>query len=254
LQWSRWREDLKTPGNLIGVAGVIVAFTTWYLSQQTAEISLKIVQIPVLNTGQVGPLSSSFTVFDNKGQRISSNIYAADIAIWNSGNIELGASKIRRPLTAKFDGKVQILDRGIGPVTDPIAEVVASDPEENSTEIRWRYFDPGTGFHLRIIYASDKQQELTLSANILGVKLQQYTEDYRIGWKSLLKLFGMALIVLPLAVFFLILPSKYLERQTYQGYKQVVPPVVFLIGIGLCVLIAVAFAKLVNIFPPEPPI
>jgi hypothetical protein len=86
------------------------------------------------------------------------------------------------------------------------------------------------------------------------VKLQQYSEDYRMGWKSLLKLFGMALIVLPLAVFFLIFPNKYLERQTYQGYKQVVPPVVFLIGIGLCVLIAVAFAKLVNIFPPEPPI
>lgn len=210
--------DLKTPGNLIGVAGVIVAFTTWYLSQQTAEVSLKIVQIPVLNTGQVGPLSSSFTVFDNKGQRISTNIYAADIAIWNSGNIELGAAKIRRPLTAKFDGKVQILDRGIGPVTDPIAEVVASNPEETVTEIRWRYFDPGTGFHLRIIYASDKQQELTLSANILGVKLQQYSED-RIGWKSLWKLFGMALLVLPLAVLFLIIPAKYLERQTYQGFK-----------------------------------
>ena len=210
--------DLKTPGNLIGVAGVIVAFTTWYLSQQTAEVSLKIVQIPVLNTGQVGPLSSSFTVFDNKGQRISTNIYAADIAIWNSGNIELGAAKIRRPLTAKFDGKVQILDRGIGPVTDPIAEVVASNPEETVTEIRWRYFDPGTGFHLRIIYASDKQQELMISANILGVKLQQYSED-RIGWKSLWKLFGMALLVLPLAVLFLIIPAKYLERQTYQGFK-----------------------------------
>ena len=254
MRWSRWREDLKTPGNLIGVAGVIVAFTTWYLSQQTAEISLKIVQIPVLNTGQVGPLSSSFTVFDNKGQRISSNIYAADIAIWNSGNIELGAAKIRRPLTAKFDGKVQILDRGIGPVTDPIAEVVASNPEENVTEMQWRYLDPGTGFHLRIIYASDKQQELTLSANILGVKLQQYSEDYRIGWTSPWKLFGMVLLVFALAYFLLIIPNKYLERHTYQGYKQVVPHLVFLIGLGLCLLIAVAFAKLVNILPPEPPI
>ena len=243
--------DLKTPGNLIGVAGVIVAFTTWYLSQQTAEVSLKIVQIPVLNTGQVGPLSSSFTVFDNKGQRISTNIYAADIAIWNSGNIELGAAKIRRPLTAKFDGKVQILDRGIGPVTDPIAEVVASDPEENATEIRWRYFDPGTGFHLRIIYASDKQQELMISANILGVKLQQYSEDLRIDWR---KLFGMVLLVFALAYFLLIIPTKYLERHSYQGYKQVVPHLVFLIGLGLCLLITVAFAKLVNILPPEPPI
>lgn len=112
--WSEWWSELRRPGTLIGIsAGIIIAFATWYLTRQNTELSFQISQIQVVNAVEGSVASAPFTVLDSAGKRIQTNIYAANIAIWNSGDVELGESKIRRPITITLDGNADILDQSI---------------------------------------------------------------------------------------------------------------------------------------------
>jgi hypothetical protein len=269
MSLSNFWGDARKPFNLVMMVVTAVSLVfglfglvTWYWSQQVAEISYKIVQIPVVNTIQVQMTphsgvpepSPSFTVLDNKGQPINTNIYAAEIAVWNTGDLELGPSKVRRPLTVKIGGDVHILDNGVSRITDPIAEVVSSEISKNTIEVRWKYLDPGTAFRVRIIYTSEMQQDLTLSANVLGVGPLIDLDSNQRGWKYNVR-FGILLItgvVFGLGYIFFLqhLPPP----TTSPGKIALLSYVVFFGGVGLLFLLVWGLGQLLHLFPPQIPI
>jgi len=178
-----------------------------------AQISYKIIQIPLvssagLNTGSSPP----FRVVDSKGTDISTNIYAADITIWNSGNIELGADKIRQPLTISLAGDPKIFDRGINRASDAFLDLNVSAVSPNGAEIRWRYLDPNAGFRVRIIYASNEQQTLSIIGNILGVSEFLDIDKYvRRHWQWSLKIFTMVIIGIIFLILSVVVASRLSE-------------------------------------------
>jgi hypothetical protein len=268
MSFSNFWADARKPFNLVilvlTVVALVFVLAEWYWSQQVAEISYKIVQIPVLNAdqAQMRPSPSRlheppppFTVLDNKGQPINTNIYAAEIAVWNTGDFELGLSKVRRPLAVKIDGSVQILDNGVSRITDPIAEAVASKIDQNTIEVRWRYFDPGTAFRIRIIYASENQSNLSVSATILGVGPLIDLESNQRGWKFHVR-FGILLVTgVGFAGFFFFVVLERFAHPTNPDRKGAFLYLfVFFSGIGLLCLLIWGLGQILHLFPPQIPI
>jgi len=261
--WGDARKPFNLVMMVIAVAALVFGFVTWYLSQQVAEISFQVLQIPVINTVQVQMPSRSgvsepsrpFTVLDNKGQPIKTNIYAAEIVVWNTGDLELGPAKVRRPLTVKIDGSVQILDSGVSRITDPIAEAIASEIDNNTIEIRWKYFDPGTAFRIRIIYTSEIQQTLTLSANVLGVGSLVDLDSNQRGWKFNLR-FGILLVTGLAFSFSCFSVLKRLSPPTNPEAKStaLISFVAFVSWLGLLFLLVWGLGQILHLFPPQIPI
>jgi hypothetical protein len=208
--WSEARKPFNAVMMVIAIVSLLFALAIWYLSQQMSQLSYKVIQLPVVNRqvpgvnnddGNSGGQSPPFSVTDAQGALIKTNIYAADITIWNSGDIELGREKVRRPLSISISAAARILDRGINRVSDPILGIEVSTRSSYDTQIQWTYLDPRAGFRIRIIYGSDKEQPLSLSANILGIEDLQDINNYRRGWKWYLKMIVVAATGFSLFVF-----------------------------------------------------
>jgi hypothetical protein len=258
-------EQVKKPFNavmmVIALISLLVALFIWYLSQQVAQISYKIIQIPVVSSEGLNTTSptSPFRVVDPQGAEIRTNVYAADITVWNSGDIDLGAEKIRRPLTISMSGDARIFDRGINRASDTVLDLNVSAISSNGTEIRWRYLDPNAGFRVRIIYGSNEKQALSINGNILGVLEFSDIDKYARRWQWYLKIAVICIVALILLILTLAVPARLTERlqeggwaQTYQRQFLVFIFVYFL-SFGVSTLILFALIKLFAVLPPEAP-
>jgi hypothetical protein len=93
------------------------------------------------------------TIHDSTGNIIEQNIYAANIAVWNSGNVELRSDDIREPFRLIVEGNsVKLIE--VTPVFYTRDNVDGFDINSGTGEIKWKHFDAGEGFKLRVIYAN----------------------------------------------------------------------------------------------------
>jgi hypothetical protein len=182
LDWS----DLKKPANLIGISlavlGIGLTVVTFVKSRQSAAVSFHVNEIQVFDRERVlttatGSSNSShskipFSVLDSSGLAIDQNIFVANVTVWNSGDLDLGIEKMRRPITVSVSGKPRLLDAEITYTTrDNLSEfhVQNAPTDDGFAQVSWKYFDAGDGFRLRLIYSSTKQEEIIVDAIVSGV-------------------------------------------------------------------------------------
>ena len=187
--WERLKNELKSPltvtGWVCGVIGLIWGVYTWYAAQQKAEITYRAEQVQVVDVNRLATITPSpggasatfadhpFKVLDANGNPITQNIYAANITIWNSGDIDLGHDRIRRPISISFGSSSTILDANIEFASDGnVSEFfILKDPTRGETlNVSWKFFDPNSGFRAKIIYTSDTKSSITMNGSIYGVK------------------------------------------------------------------------------------
>ncbi|WP_149467792.1 hypothetical protein [Roseomonas genomospecies 6] len=179
--WKRFKEEIKSPYNAVfgavGLISFLFAIYTWYSTLQRSEISYRVEQVQLMDVSRVENnkqgAEEPFSILDSNGNNIKENIYGANISVWNSGDTDLGRDKIRKPLTFLFSNSVRIIDASITFTTDDnISEFYINKTVniDNIIYIGWKYFDPKSGFRLRIIYTSPDQAQLSAGGSILGVK------------------------------------------------------------------------------------
>lgn len=258
MQASQSWNDFKRPVNIVaiglGAIGLIFGIVSWYLSQRISQITFQIVQISVFNATQAWPgtessaggsltIPSPFTVLDRNGKKITQNIYAAEITVWNSGDIELGEGKIRIPLTIVVQGDPKLLDRSISRVTNDEAQITLKEGSDRSaTTILWKYFDPGMGFRLRIIYVSDRQRDITVQANILGIRNIIDRNAYQKSWTTHVKAIGAVILVVVIGAIPVIALARAVDKRYVYGGKRMSPATLIVTVALLLVLLMGSFA------------
>jgi hypothetical protein len=135
---------------VVGVGGLAFAGITYLWSQHEAKVSYSTATIQVVDQKQSLP----FAIIDGHGQRVMENVYATNVAVWNSGDLTIDPNLVRSPLIISLAPPVRILDADIEYATDNnISEFSIASKNDNAAQIAGKYFDPKEGYRLRLIMA-----------------------------------------------------------------------------------------------------
>src|SRR4051794_14248113 len=97
-------DELRRPATLIAVTlfllsviiGILTSLYFYIKSEKVGQVAFSVEQIQIFDNTRAGVLP--LTVLDASGARINSNIFAANVIIWNSGNAEIRKEDVREPL------------------------------------------------------------------------------------------------------------------------------------------------------------
>jgi hypothetical protein len=120
-----WGEELRKPGNIIaiviGAVGVIAGLLTglyfYYQSEKAGQITMRVDQVQVFDKNRVGQLP--LKIIDATGHLINENVFAANVAVWNSGNAEITKGAVRQPFRIVLEGNVVPLDLSVISYSSP---------------------------------------------------------------------------------------------------------------------------------------
>lgn len=163
LIWAK-REFLRV-GTLLGLLSLAAGVYLFYASEKSPEISFQRSVVQVFDSRSSSP---SITVSDDEGVAIETNVYAAEFVIWNSGSAPV--EKIRKPLEIIALGDARILDFELLAQTE---EVIAkftvkekAGPTGQILHVSWGFFDPGYGLKVRVVYAAEDANDMTVSGYV----------------------------------------------------------------------------------------
>jgi hypothetical protein len=169
MDWSEFKKPINVVFLFVGIAGAIASTFAYFWSLHSAVVSYHVATIQIVDQKEAVP----FSVIDNAGQHVSENVYAANVTVWNSGDLPIDPQNIRSPLTISLVAPVRVLDAKLAYTTsDNISKFKIEEIQSDLSKVQigWKYFDPGEGFRLRLIYASKEEKMIMMSGVIFGVK------------------------------------------------------------------------------------
>ncbi len=161
------KAELKRPAStvamiigLVGIlAGVGVAYYFYKKSLLAGQILYQAQQVQIFDQKSLNKSVSNsgpaLFLVDEKGEKIDENVYAATVRIWNAGNDEIRREDVRAPITLLI-GNGRAINVGIVQQTSDAEKFAIS----TKLVLTWDHFDAGDGCIVRVIYASDTEQEI----------------------------------------------------------------------------------------------
>ena len=171
--WSR--EFLKpvnfvtTVFGVLGVIGVVFGFYAYHRTANRPELSWSSLRQIVFDQQNA---TSAITVLDAQGRKISENMYASQITVWNSGNQRFDnvddSTLIREPLTFRLTGAGHIVSATITNTLNDIAGGWSISANQQTAVMAWRHFDPGAAARVLILYTGDGASGVKLEIAVAG--------------------------------------------------------------------------------------
>jgi len=165
---------------LLSILSIVVTISIYYCSKQKKEITYYI--FPNTYTIYQNDHLSPNIKLINDSTVINENIYALSGQVYNTGNIAINKSDIRKPLKIKFEGiKILHIELIASKLDSNFKTIQTSD---NSFEVYWDYLDPSDGFLFYILYTGVKNPEAIVSGKIQdilsfrGVLLPSYEKRF----------------------------------------------------------------------------
>jgi len=151
-------------------AGILVSYLLYSASLQRTSLSFLDpgVHPRLVNMTAVG--ASSITLARSDGSKVLTDVYLARLYFWNSGNVTIGHSAIRRSLAIVASGAVEILDSRYAMLPRPdVTGLSVSKASEKSLGVDFQVLEPGDGCTLNVIYASEKPVRFNLEGVVTDV-------------------------------------------------------------------------------------
>jgi hypothetical protein len=197
--------DLQRPATIISfglliisiIAGILTSLYFYNKGTKYANITYEVEQVQVFDKNAVGILP--LTVRDSSDNIIDNNIYAASVAIWNSGNAEIKGQDIREPFRLAVEGSsVKVIE--IAPVFYTRNNVDAFTTDSNTGEINWKHFDSGEGFKLRVIYTNTSMADIVIKGYAIDTPIIDYDKiaTQKIEQENRMNSFGRYVLILEL--------------------------------------------------------
>jgi hypothetical protein len=165
------KDELRRPTTTITIVIAIISIiigtaTSLYFYQRSVKVGAfyyKVVQILAFDQTNLKEKAAGseipVSIVDGTGKKIKGNIYVANIEIWNGGSDEIRKEDVRSPFKLSLSGDVRVLDVTTYGQTNGNSDQFEINGDNN---IEWNHFDPGDGFIIRLVYASDEEQKISI--------------------------------------------------------------------------------------------
>jgi len=167
-------NQLKQPAFIItlmlALISIIVNFVLYQKSIKARDLSFQITQ-PIAKVFDSENATSKIKLLENDSILITDNIYLLTGKIWNSGNLTILSSDVRKELTIELDISNRILDYEIiNERESGISNFKLDLISQNKLSLNWDYFDPSYGLVFQIMFlGKDDNPNFQLNGKILEV-------------------------------------------------------------------------------------
>jgi len=170
--------EIKKPFNLvmlaIAVASIAVTVVLAFALQKSRGIAYSLPQDTTV-VYDSKKSCASIRVLDKDSSFVRDNVYVTSVTLWNSGDLPIEPSDIRKPVKISLTPCGKILDCQVTRQTNPevanlrAAEVTGQTNNTWTVQLLWDHFDPGMGAVVQIIYAGDQHAATYVDGMIAGV-------------------------------------------------------------------------------------
>jgi hypothetical protein len=149
------------------LVGVAVSYYFYQKDQRAAVIEFWIDSVKIVDARSMG--AAPLTVVDAAGKRVEGNVYAANVTIWNSGNVNLVNKDVRQPFAIALGGRdTRLID---------IQPTYFSNGNEDHIAVSlkgvfsWENLDPGEGVRARVVFATAGEPSISVTGHAPGARL-----------------------------------------------------------------------------------
>ena len=166
-------NQLKQPLNIIMLSLTVISIglTVFFYqkSKKTRSISYQITQ-PIFKIFDAKNTTHGVQFLLNESV-LTDNVYLLTGKIWNSGNLPIHPSDVRKELTIELDISNRIIDYEIiNEKESGISNFELDSISENKLRLYWDYFDPNYGFVFQIMFLSKNDNpNFQLNGKVLDV-------------------------------------------------------------------------------------
>jgi len=152
---------------VLGVLGLAWGFISYNLAEKKPDLvfAQQPVQTMVVRAGELSKLGVTYG-----GRVVTSDITAAQIAIWNAGRKPILANDILEPLVIRMHAGATILDSKIRFITRDVVGIQCenSAARPNEVDLRFRILEPDDGAIVQVIYEGHPGIDASMSGVLVG--------------------------------------------------------------------------------------
>lgn len=152
---------------LLGIFGTVFGFYAYVQGKQVPELTYATqpVQATILRSGELSKLGVTFD-----GKPLTSDITAAQVAIWNAGSKAVRPGDVVTPLELQIEEQTQILDVSLRRKTRDALGVKIDESgfPQGRVGLSFRILEPEDGFVVQVTYAGKAGRKLALKGDVEG--------------------------------------------------------------------------------------
>ena len=213
-------------GILGSVASIVAIPLAIFFYLESREIPILIYSIHPVRTSVVRAGEASNLSISHNGKKISGNVSAAQMAIWNAGKKPIRENDILSPIVISTGGGQPFLEVRIRKTSRPTINFTldTTRADEGKLRVDWRILEKDDGAVIQLIYVGDQNVPLQVSGSIVGQRdlreifyskqTQRPGEQYGENIGSPLTLGAVALVMLLLCAVLFAVPWILLRKTT----------------------------------------
>lgn len=205
------QKSLNIIGFIIGLIGLIIGLVSYLNTVKKKEISYNVFEpaYKIFDNEAIDD-ESNLMILTKDSLKVEQNIYLTTIAIWNSGDLTIKKSDVRKRIALKLEGINKIIDfKLIKEVDAGISKFTYEVNKDSIYNIDWKFFDPNNGVKFQMLYLGEEKLSGKISGNILetsfvefipadikGGSIEMKSKTYRIILFIVLILMTISIIIL----------------------------------------------------------
>jgi hypothetical protein len=172
-------KTLNFFGFIIGLLGLIIGCLSYFHSVKKKEISYNIYeQSYKILDNEVIDDKSNLIILTKDSLKINQNIYLSTVSIWNSGDLTINESDVRKKIKVELYGIDKIIDlKLIKENLSGISKFKYEFNKDSIYNINWKFFDPNHGIKLQILYLGKETISGKLNGNILDTNFNEFVPE-----------------------------------------------------------------------------
>jgi hypothetical protein len=170
------QKILNILGFIIGLIGLIIGLVSYLNTVKKKEISYNVFEPAYkIFDNEAIDKESNLMILTKDSLNIEQNIYLTTIAIWNSGDLTINKSDVRKRIVLKLKGVNKIIDfKLIKEVEAGISKFTYEVNKDSIYNIDWKFFDPKNGVKFQMLYLGEEKLSGKISGNILETSFVEF--------------------------------------------------------------------------------